>query len=112
MRQCLLEYVRAGGNKHPFGIFKGKVLEISNNSILFEKLFIRFKDESGNFKSGAESHVWMPDCEAFKDAKIQVGDCVQFKALAYFYQRPNGTIDISLKAPHSIKFIKKYRLSK
>ncbi len=112
MRQSLLEYVRAGGNKNVVGIFKGKVSRITHNAILFEKLTLHFKNLNGDFETKFEIHIWIPDCEEFRKIEIQEGDCVQFKAIAYFYQRQNGTVDISLKAPHLIKFIKKYRLPK
>lgn len=112
MRQSLLEYVRAGGNKNAIGEFRGKVVKITHNAVLFEKLVLTFKNLNGNFETKAETHIWMPDCEAFRSIGVQEGNCVQFKAIAYFYQRQNGTVDISLRAPRLIKFVKKYHLPK
>jgi hypothetical protein len=112
MRQSLLEYVRANGNKKAIGVFRGKVVKITHNAVLFEKLVLTFENLNGNFETKAETHIWMPDCEAFRSIGVQEGNCVQFKAIAYFYQRQNGSIDISLRAPHLIKLVKKYHLPK
>lgn len=112
MRQSLLEYVRAGGNKNAIGEFRGKVLKITHNAILLKNLVLTFKNLNGNYETKAEEHIWIPDCEAFRSIGIREGDCVQFKAIAYFYQRQDSTVDISLKAPHLIKFVRKYHLPK
>jgi hypothetical protein len=111
VRGYFLWYISEGGDKIPFGDFKGKVIQMKKNQgILFKRIFISFSEGNGDEVEGKEDHVWIHDDKEFRKMGIQCGDCVKFNALAYAYKRRNGTIDFGLKAPFNIQYIKNYEL--
>lgn len=109
-RTSLVNYYLQGGDKTAFATFKGTVIAMENDKILFKRLWCSYMGDDGNYTSGKEDHVYIYDTERFKEIGIQIGDAVEFNALVYPYVKDRYKIDLALRAPESISFILQYKL--
>lgn len=74
-----------------------KVEAIDNNRILLEKILISHNGDIWEQWTGHETHCWITSPKALTLAGVQVGDQIAFNAIPCFYQRRDGSVDITLK---------------
>ena len=74
-----------------------KVEAIESNRILLEKILISHNSDIWERWIGHETHCWITNTKALNLAGVQVGDQIAFNAIPCFYQRRDGSFDITLK---------------
>ena len=112
-RNVLEHYYFEGGADIPFGVFRGKVLQVvPNKGILIKRLYVLAEcfDFACTTVEGVEDHVWIYDPQPFLEKHIMARDCVSFSAIAYQYRRKNGTFDYGLKECCNVEKIHSYAL--